>query len=158
MITRVLLKPITRVKTATGFASQEHKGEGGEEGEERWNWSLSRAADKTLVYSNDRGLLFGRIPSLIRFTSSAPSLFLHSFESYSSLPIASRLPLPLLLSPFLSRSLLGHSFFTNPMYSLMRDAILHFIIHDYFCLFPADLLLVRCYIDNAIRIWLRWCS
>lgn len=35
---------------------------------------VSRAVAKTLVYSNDRGLLFGRIPSLIRFTSSAPSL------------------------------------------------------------------------------------
>lgn len=45
-----------------------------EEVEEEGGTGLSSRAAKTLVYSNDRGLLFGRIPSLIRFTSSAPSL------------------------------------------------------------------------------------
>lgn len=108
-----------------------------------------RAVAKTLVYSNDRGLLFGRIPSLIRFTSSAPSLsspsvlFLcRSLLVFLLLPFFSPVPSPALSLPP-----------PPPLrVELLRDAIFH-LECDYSCLFPADLLLLRYYVDIAIRIF-----
>lgn len=90
MVTWVILELITsaymRVKghgdRARRTRGNKRRGKGGT------GLSLEPRAAKTLVYSNDRGLLFGRIPSLNRFTSSPylppPSLSLFLLlQSYS---------------------------------------------------------------------------
>lgn len=51
------------------------KGHGDRTSEQDEKGGTGRAA-KALVYSNDRGLLFGRTPSLIHFTSSVPFVLL----------------------------------------------------------------------------------
>lgn len=97
------------------------------EKEKEGGTGLSSRGHKTLVYSNDRGLLFGRIPSLIRFTSSAPSF--SSFKSYSSGRFSSS------SSSSTSCSSSSRPFLRQPRVQLLRDAIFH-LAGDYSCLSP----------------------
>lgn len=85
MVTWVILKLITSAYALKAIRRQREQNSRGNKRRKRWNWSLEPRAAKTLVYSNDRGLLFGRIPSLNRFTSSALLLLL-SFFSFNPIP------------------------------------------------------------------------
>lgn len=121
-----------------------------------------RAAAKALVYSNDRGLLFGRTPSLIHFTSSISFVLLFCFSSiisfFSVYPIhLSRLlfmyNLYLFLLLFLSWIIFARVLARHHNYrDLVLNNICFFWFLFFFFLFFFDINIIKIMIEQIIWI------
>lgn len=115
------------------------KGHGDRTSEQDEKGRTGRAAAKALVYSNDRGLLFGRTPSLIHFTSSIPFVLLFCLSSIIS--FLSVYPIHLSCLLFIYNLYLFFCYFFDGLFSreFSRDIIIietwFSIIFVFLCLF-----------------------